>query len=414
MGTLVRHYWVPAFTSSALPTQGSDPIRVRLFGERFVAFRGEDGKIGFLDEGCPHRGASLVLARQEGCALRCIYHGWKIDASGEILETPNADRSLLRSGFRARSYPVEESHGLVWVYLGDSGTVPRRPTYEWEQLPEENVLAVDVDLDCNWAQSLEGLLDSAHTGILHTDVLNKYGGAVRDSSAMALGLLPRLEVEATDFGYHYGAIREGSAPEGGKGHVRITAYAAPFITFIPPTGQVFISAPMDDTHTKFFNVWWDPGQRLDEGPGYDHRIEMWGLHERVLRSTGMGPVPQPVNEIGWVNNFLQDREAMRAGQSFSGLEGVTAEDAAISVGMGALVDRTKEHLVASDIAITRMRRMLLREARNARDGGVVADWQGGKTPYAQIRSASGDIAPGTDWRDLVPEHVADVATRPSN
>src|SRR5216684_2403711 len=75
MGQLVRNYWVPAFLSNRLPPVDSDPIRVRLFGENFVAFRGDDGEIGFLDEGCPHRGASLVLANQEGCALRCLYHG---------------------------------------------------------------------------------------------------------------------------------------------------------------------------------------------------------------------------------------------------------------------------------------------------------------------------------------------------
>src|SRR6478672_7594886 len=88
MGQLLRQFWVPALRAASLEADGA-PARVRLFGENFVAFRASDGQLGFLDEGCPHRGVSLALARNEDCALRCIFHGWKIDVDGKVLETPS-------------------------------------------------------------------------------------------------------------------------------------------------------------------------------------------------------------------------------------------------------------------------------------------------------------------------------------
>jgi phenylpropionate dioxygenase-like ring-hydroxylating dioxygenase large terminal subunit len=408
MGAVLRNYWVPAFRSADLPMTDSDPIRVRVFAENFVAFRGSDGGIGFLDEGCPHRGASLVFAQQEDCALRCLYHGWKIAADGTILEAPNAEHAALPSGFHARSYPVEESHGLVWVYLGPEGQVPPRPRYVWETLPAENTLVIDVHFDCNWVQVLEGLLDSSHAGILHADVLRKFPPSMKaDGSAMTRSRQPRIEADRTDFGIHYGAVREGGGTAEDLDQVRITAWAAPFVCFIPPDGLVFVPIPMDDGHTKFFNIWWDAQVRLDSGPAHEQRREMWGLTEDLLATTGTAPVEPPRGEIPARNRWPQDRDAMRKGQSFSGLNGVTSEDGAMAVGMGPIVDRSKEHLVAADRTITMVRRILLREARAVAAGAPATDWHGGKTPYEQITALSGDLAPADNWRALVPAHVAD-------
>ncbi|MFE7422215.1 Rieske 2Fe-2S domain-containing protein [Rhodococcus sp. NPDC057529] len=407
MGTVVRNYWVPAFPSTQLPMQNSDPIRVRLFGENYVAFRGDDGTIGFLDESCPHRGAPLVFGHQEGCAIRCLYHGWKIGTDGTILETPNAEASAIRKGLKANAYPVEESHGLVWVYLGPQDTVPPRPKYVWEQEKPEHTLVVDVDWDCNWVQALEGLLDSSHAGILHADILKKFPPKMQaDGDAMKRGLLPRFELERTDFGLHYAAVRSGAGSTADADQVRITAYAAPFVTFVPTGGMAFIPVPVDDTHTKFYNVWWDPDERLDSGPGYEHRLDMWGVTEEILRITGMTPTMPPVGEIPPRNVWPQDRVAMRAGESFTGFDGITAEDAALAVGMGPIVDRSKEHLVASDIVISRTRRILLKEARTVGAGGEHSKWQTGKTPPEKITAASGDLLANKNWRDMVPDHVA--------
>src|SRR6478672_13216348 len=104
MGQVLRQYWVPAVRSARLEVDGA-PVRLRLFGENFVAFRDTNGKVGFLDEGCPHRGVSLALGRNEECGLRCIFHGWKINVEGQVVEIPSEpEGSNLASKVRVKHY----------------------------------------------------------------------------------------------------------------------------------------------------------------------------------------------------------------------------------------------------------------------------------------------------------------------
>jgi phthalate 4,5-dioxygenase oxygenase subunit len=405
MGKLVRRFWVPACLSSDLPKPGGAPIRITLFNQHFAAFRGADGKLGLLDELCMHRGASLLLARNEDSALRCIYHGWKFARDGAILEMPNALNEKAIERFRAGAYPVEEASGIVWVYLGPKDDVPPRPRYLWESFPAENFLALPVDLDCNWVQALEGLVDSAHTGVLHEDVITKNKTAYGDYEAMRQNFAPRLELEHTDFGFHYAAIRSGAGMHALTDQIRVTAYIAPFLCLIPPEGQAFMAVPIDDQRTRFFNIWWSRSERLDSGAGYAKRIEMWGLSQQILQATGMAAINPKIGEPVPRNVFRQDRDAMESGRSFSGLPGVTAEDGAISVSMGAIAPRDNEHLVESDIAVVQLRRLLLAGAKRLAEGGKPA-CSGGATPSLEITAASGSLAPGADWRTLVPRHVA--------
>src|SRR5437879_11114902 len=88
MGEYFRRYWLPVALSRELPEPDGAPIRVRLLGEDLVAFRDTQGRVGLLDENCAHRCASLAYARNEENGLRCIYHGWKYDVHGTVLETP--------------------------------------------------------------------------------------------------------------------------------------------------------------------------------------------------------------------------------------------------------------------------------------------------------------------------------------
>ena len=89
MGDTMRRYWVPALLTREVPAADSPPVRVRLLGEDLVAFRNTEGRIGLLDEFCPHRRASLFLGRNEECGLRCVYHGWKFDADGKCVDLPS-------------------------------------------------------------------------------------------------------------------------------------------------------------------------------------------------------------------------------------------------------------------------------------------------------------------------------------
>src|SRR5690606_23196953 len=119
MGAMLREYWWPVLRSERLEADG-EPVRVRLMGEDYVAFRASDGRVGVMDERCPHRGVSLVLARNEDCALRCLLHGWKIDVTGKVVETPNEREQGDRlNHLKVRSLPTRESGGMVWVWPGE-------------------------------------------------------------------------------------------------------------------------------------------------------------------------------------------------------------------------------------------------------------------------------------------------------
>ena len=124
MGAVMRRYWHPVCTSAQLPAPDCAPLRVRLLGEDFVAFRDTGGRVGVLDELCMHRGASLALGRVEEGGLRCLYHGWKFSVDGALLETPNHNDPKYRERMKAPAYPVREAGGLVWAYLGPKDREP--------------------------------------------------------------------------------------------------------------------------------------------------------------------------------------------------------------------------------------------------------------------------------------------------
>src|SRR5439155_3465455 len=119
MGETMRRYWIPALMTRELPEPDCPPVRVQLLGEALVAFRDTQGRIGLLEEHCPHRRASLFFGRNEECGLRCVYHGWKFDVEGRCVDMLNEPEEL---GFcqkiRTAAYPTVEAGGLIWADLG--------------------------------------------------------------------------------------------------------------------------------------------------------------------------------------------------------------------------------------------------------------------------------------------------------
>ena len=160
--------------ASDLPHPDCDPKRVRLAGEDFIAFRDTKGRIGFLDEYCRHRSASLALGRVEDCGIRCIYHGWKFAYDGTVLETPNVEDPNFKTRFKARAFPAREAGGFIWVYLGPKEKEPPFPHYSWFDLPSSNVVTTVHSGECNFVQIMEGLVDSSHLG------LSAYGWTAKD------------------------------------------------------------------------------------------------------------------------------------------------------------------------------------------------------------------------------------------
>ncbi len=114
-GRLFRKHWLPALLPEELPENDCPPVRVKLLSERLIAFRDTNGRYGLMDEFCAHRGVSLWFGRNEECGLRCPYHGWKYDVTGQCIDMPSEPED---SGFarkvKLKSYPLIERGGVLW------------------------------------------------------------------------------------------------------------------------------------------------------------------------------------------------------------------------------------------------------------------------------------------------------------
>src|SRR5271170_6679225 len=209
MGELVRRYWIPALLLSDVAKPNGDPVRLRLVGENFIAWRDADGRLGFMDEYCPHRGASLALGRSEGDGLRCLYHGWKIATDGTILETPNCKLPNFRERIKAHVYPHREAGGLLWVYLGPKEKEPPFPHYKFFDTPVNELAIYHARFDCNFVQFMEGTIDPAHAMVLHQDE-GKLGKRYTNKTTLGAGDRPavvKTDGKAVEF------TAEDNAPE---------------------------------------------------------------------------------------------------------------------------------------------------------------------------------------------------------
>jgi phthalate 4,5-dioxygenase oxygenase subunit len=363
MGRLMReNYWIPFALSSHL-VHGEGPTPVRLLGENYVAFRAEDGRIGFLDELCPHRRASLVLGRTEGNCIRCIYHGWKVDVTGCVVEAPTqvTRPEAFASRVQVVHFPVHESGGLAWVWLaGDEpASFPDLPFRDAELYRFWCVSRVP----CNWLQGVEGTIDSAHVGMLHqTWIAEAAQMAEHSNLSFALAQPPSYETESTSYGMRAVALRKTA--EGGA-YARITEHLMPLVTVVPigramaRSGSVFVISPVDDTHhLLFYGTFGDTPHSADtldrtamQAPDYlPDDFDYTGL--RGDRTNGWG----------------QDRSRMGDGHFTGFWRSLLEEDAVIQTSMGAIVDRSKENLSSSDVAVAHTRRMLLDAVRAAETG----------------------------------------------
>jgi len=401
MGAMLRRHWIPFLESGKL-LAGADPIAVQLLGETFVAWRDESAQAGLFDRNCLHRGASMQLARAEGDGLRCIYHGWKFAVDGSVLDMPNVNDPQVRAHVRGRTYPVREAGGMVWAYLGPAESEPTFPLWPWLDLPAGRRLVVPHVQECNFVQILEGLVDSSHLGLLHSNALNQADSTeltfASKVKSMQHNLAPRIEAATTDFGFYYAALRDMIEGDGSiRTETRVTAFITPF-TVMNPNGDVMvIIVPLTSTRSLFWHVFWSEAEDINLEPLRSRQLEFLGLTDQTLEHFGITieTIDRPENP-GPANNFHQDRIAMRASNSWSGMPGLVEEDIAVTVSSGPIRDRSRELLVAADVAVNRLYRTLL---------GAVDDV--GSDPVANIAwdvigGMQADIRPGDDWRPLVP------------
>jgi hypothetical protein len=294
------------------------------------------------------------------------------------------------------------------VYLGQAETRPAFPDWPWLSVPAANRLVTRHGHDCNFVQVLEGLVDSSHLGVLHANSLRASAASdltfANKVGVMQFDLAPRIEVEDTDFGFHYAALRTIATPNGERTLARVTAFVAPCTVLNPNGDVVTIVVPNNDERCSFFHVFWDSGRRIGEEPLRTEHLKFIGLDPQTARAYGLtSDVDNSENGPSRTNRFHQDRDAMRRRDSFSGLPGLIEEDVAVSVSAGAIRDRAREMLSVSDVAVGRLYKVLLKCARQAEEGG---DAIGTQLDAAHIVGTHGELEHGKNWRSLVPQHRA--------
>ena len=395
MGGLLRQFWMPALLEEELPEPDGAPVRLRLMGEDLVAFKDTEGKIGILDAYCAHRRANLFFGRNEECGLRCVYHGWKYDVTGQCVDMPSepAD-SRFANKIQVKSYPTVLRGGVIWVYMGPREFTPEPPNFEWSTLPETQRYATKRLQQCNWAQAVEGGIDSSHISFLHSrsDKRLTKEGKVPRNKFHSQDRHPVFDIKETDFGLSIGARRNAGDK---KYYWRITQFLLPFYTMIPPVGEFEHSGeqpynghawvPIDN-----YNTWtWSFG-------AHPHNDYEKSTYEFLSGKNGMwGPINAdyfPVRNVS--NDYLINREVQKS-ENFSGIEGIPNHDAAVREPMREIVDRSKEHLGTSDTAVIAFRKLLLNLAKNFEEG---------KTPSAafngncyKVRSVSILLDRHVDW-----------------
>jgi phthalate 4,5-dioxygenase len=407
MGDVFRRYWLPALLSSEIPEPDSPPVRVLLLSENLVAFRDTEGKIGLLAENCPHRGTSLYFGRNEDCGLRCPYHGWKYDTTGQCVEQPSERRSFADS-IRVDSYPTHESGGIIWTYLGPQETMTPFRDFGTETLPAEQVVATKELHDCNWLQSFDGDLDAVHTSWLHsyfamadipddgTDVAGSYPSHLMTHRCWWHDRHPILELEEAWFGFRYASLRD--TPNGNI-HARTYCYVMPstsILAGVPLNTRQIMIIPRDDTSNYRYTFETQVIHNPHSYGGESERLWSEYPYTRTRPGTdGSGPVVEHPGELN--DDYGMDRDRQKT-ESFTGIPDFRGHDRMATTSMGRLYDRTKEHWGTTDIALIRMHSLLLQAADEVARGGrppAVGDLD-----YRSIRAAEKILAAGEDWRPL--------------
>jgi phthalate 4,5-dioxygenase len=403
MGELMRRHWMPVCLIEEVAKPDGAPVKARLFGEDLVVFRDTMGRVGVLDEHCPHRRASLALGRNEDCGLRCLYHGWKIDVEGTVLEMASEPAaSGLAGKVKHRAYPTREWGGLVWAYLGPRESMPSFLPPAWAPTVDTRVSIAKAVIPCNWAQILEGAIDSAHSSSLHSSDMvpaRVDGGKATDTNWLrpSTDKAPRLQVQGTSYGFRYAALRKPISSSATHDYVRATVFVAPVTVLIPPNdlyNVANVNAPVDDTHTAFYFIAW--GHPLTT-PDTD----TWRTFLGVRPGTDLDSSYVPLRTID--NRFWQDRAAMKSG-SFTGITGFPNQDIAMWVTMGPIADRSRDRLGASDLAIVEFRRRMLDAVRAFR-AGAPSIGTGESAIPPDVCAYQAIVPKSVDWRTHAARYV---------
>lgn len=409
MGRYFRRFWIPVALSAELPEPDGAPIRLKVMGEDLVAFRASDGRVGLVDPVCAHRGANLFFGRNEHGAIRCVYHGWQFDLEGRCIDMPNVPPEAAYHGrIRIKAYPTREFGDMVWAYLGPEGSEPAMPQLEVGLVPPAHRFVSKKLQQCNWAQSIEGALDTAHFSFLHMPAPAVAETWHPDANAdhkrlkwMRDDPLPRFSFVEHAAGFAAGAARDGD-PD--RHYWRISQYLVPNHSLAPNAlpgenyqGQTWV--PISDTECWIYTYAWNPLRPLAAA----ERAKLAAGHG-VIAEVGADFVPLRNRD----NDYLLDRADQRS-RTFTGVRGVSEQDAMIQDSQGLIADRSTEHLTPTDAAVVRFRRVALAGARALVEGTAPAVAADGEA----YRLRSGSWVAGRDvaFADVMLERFGDRTGR---
>jgi phthalate 4,5-dioxygenase len=403
MGAMFRHYWLPALLAEELPANDCPPVRVKILSERLIAFRDSGGRYGLMDEFCAHRGVSLWFGRNEEGGLRCPYHGWKYDVTGQCIEIPSEpEESGFCSKVKLASYPLLKIGDILWTYMGAPGTEPPIPEWEFAHVPPDQTYTSKRWQESNWLQALEGGIDSSHVSWLHSGGLKNdplFKGA-KGNEYNNQDRKPHFEVVESSGGLFIGARRNA---EPGSYYWRITPWVIPNFTMVPPRGDHPVHGhfwiPIDDENCWTFSFDYHPVRPLSEVER-QAMIDGFGVHCEYEPGTF-----RPLQNKD--NDYMIDRDAQRRGDTYSGVKGIAMQDASLQESMGPVVDRSKENLVSTDNGIIMARRRLKKAVISLRDNDEVPP--GIDPDHQRVRSAAVVLPEGMAFADACRE---DLTVRP--
>jgi len=347
-GRYLRRFWQPVYHGEDLAGGRATPVRI--MSEDFTLYRGESGSPYLVAFRCAHRGTQLSVGWVEGDCIRCFYHGWKYDGSGQCVEQP-AEPEPFAGKVRIRSYPTQEYLGLIFAYLGE-GEPPPFPLY-----PEFEDFAGILELDsfaraCNYFNNLENSLDSTHVGFVHRTHGNAFDGVV-DS--------PIVQAEESDWGIHFYAKR----PVGGGRH---TYFGMPNIFHMH-------ALPTDpEAGWREFLFWWVP---VDD----EHHIQ-FGVSRMGVTGEAAGRYQERrqarLAQMDLDHNALCN--AILAGKlrldevDPKRTDIVRLQDDVAQVGQGRIADREHERLGRADAGVIMIRKLWARELKALADGQPLKQW----------------------------------------
>jgi len=401
-GALMRQYWQPVallaeFDPALDPRMRDRPVKaVRVLGQDFVLFKNAAGTFGLLDRDCPHRGADLAFGRNEGDGLRCPFHGWKFDVSGQCIETPaEPEGSRLCSRIKQRSYPLMERSGVLFAWLGEAGSSPPPfPELDCFTAPDTHTFAFKGLWQCNWLQAFEVGVDPAHASFLHRFFVDEsmedsYGKQFRGASAgdvdgeqwpmtkvMREFDQPKISVASMPYGMQLTALRAMNAS---LTHVRVTHSIFPHTFVIPLSETMTITqmhVPVDDTNTYWYAVF----------TSFDGPVDKEAMRAQRLQGISL---PDYIPKTGRHNHWgFNEEEQLTRTYLGMGESDINVHDQWACESMGPIQDRSREHLGTTDVAIMANRRVLMK---------AIDDVAAGRYPpgVAQPEVAAQRVGPDT-------------------